>query len=263
MPVRFEAGFAVVPARVGGQAAEFVLDTGAADMLVTREAAARWELAADPGRHTRLLGTGGEATAPNAVLAGLQLGESAVAARNVPVQELPAVVHADGVLGAAVLRGFDVELDLAAGRVRLWEVKGCPAGREPLPVPFTTVALGTMEGETVIPVVVNGVRLTAVLDSGARSTVLRPEAAERVKAVAIGRAGAAMGVDGQRIAAAQMRVRSLAVGWDTAREVVVAVAPLEIGGADMLLGMDWLRQRRSWIGYAAGRFTVALPYAWR
>ncbi len=263
LPVRFEAGFALVPATVGGEPAALVLDTGSADMLVTPGAAARLHLAPDPARRTRVLGTGGASDVPNVVMARLDLGGAAIPPRSVPMEALPPVVPADGLLGTAVLERFDVELDLVIGVVRLWSLRDCPLDRVAMPVPFTAVPLQIVNGAPRIPVVVNGVTLSAVLDSGSRTTLLRPEAATRVGAVLAGRGGVATGVGGQAIAATEMQVRSLSVGYDVTREMTVAVAPLDISGADMLLGLDWLRPRRSWVGYAAGRFVVALPHAWR
>jgi predicted aspartyl protease len=264
VPASLADGFVEVPAMVDGRPARFLLDTGAQDMLVTPEAAARLGLAPDPARMTRLLGTGGEGRAPNAWLAGLHVGDATLARRSVPVVALPSPLTADGLLGAPLLAAYDLDLDLVDGRVGLFQVEGCAANASLLPPPFAVVPLTlTADGVPSIPVVVNGVRLVALLDTGSRATALTPAAAARVRAPRLAEGGTARGVDGEVVAVRSARVATLAVGWDVQRDVQVAVAPLQIGHADMLLGVDWLRQRRVWVSYATRRVLIALAYAWR
>ena len=264
MPADLAEGFVAVPATVEGRPARFLLDTGAQDMLVTPEAASRLGLAADAGHATRVLGTGGEGRAPNAWLAGLRIGAAALARRTVPVVALPEPIAADGLLGAPLLAAYDVDLDLVEGRVGLSSVEGCGEDAAMLPLPFAAVPL-TLNADMLptIPVSVNGVRLTALLDTGSRATALTPAAALRVGARMLPQAGTARGIDGEVVAARGARIASLGVGWDIQRDLRVAVAPLQIGGADMLLGVDWLRQRRVWVSYATRRVLVALHHDWR
>ncbi len=264
LPVSFAQDFVSVPATVGGRPARFLLDTGAEDMLVTPEAAARLGLAPDPGHSTLMMGTGGEMRVGNVRLAGLQLGAVTLAPRSVAVAALPRPVPSDGLLGAPLLRRYDVDLDLVHGRVGLYRAQDCGADTPMLPPPFTAVPLTlTRDQVPAIPVVVNGVKLMALLDTGSRATALTPEAAARVRAVMLRTTGTARGVDGEAVMARGARVQTLAVGWDLQRNVQVAVAPLHIGRADMLLGVDWLRQRRVWISYAGRQVFIALYHNWR
>ena len=267
LPVALADGFVEVPALVNGQSARFLLDTGAGDMLVTPEAAKRLALEPDPARATRLLGTGGEGRAPNVWLDGVRLGDAALGWRSVPVTPLPSPLTADGLLGAPLLATYDLDLNLVAAEVGLFQVGDCPADASLLPLPFTAVPLApAVPGSRVpaIPVVVNGVRLTALLDTGARATSLTPGAAERVGARVLNQdAGTTRGIDGEVMRFRLAMVSTLAVGWDTQRNMQVTVAPLDIEGAEMLLGMDWLRQRRVWVSYATGRVLIALYHDWR
>ena len=264
MPASLADGFVEVPATVDGKPARFLLDTGAQDMLVTPAAAARLALAPDPAHMTRLLGTGGEGRAPDVWLAGLRIGDAALPRRSVPVVALPSPLAVDGLLGAPLLAAYDVNLDLVDGQVGLYHVEGCGVGATLLPPPFTVVPLTlTADGVPSIPVVVNGLRLVALLDTGSRTTALTPAAAARVRVRPLTEEGTARGVDGEVVAVRSARVATLAVGWDVQRDVQVAVAPLKIGHAEMLLGADWLRQRRVWVSYATRRVLVALAYAWR
>ena len=264
MPASLADGFVEVPATVDGKAARFLLDTGAEDMLVTPQAAARLALAPDPAHMTRLLGTGGEGRASNVWLTGLRVGDATLARRSVPVVALPPPLAADGLLGAPLLAAYDVDLDLVDGHVGLFHVEGCTADAPLLTPPFTVVPLTlSADGVPSIPVVVNGVRLVALLDTGSRATALTPGAAARARVPRLPGGGTARGVDGEVVAVRSARVATLAVGWDVQRNVPVAVAPLQIGHADMLLGADWLWQRRVWISYATRRVLIALAYEWR
>lgn len=264
LPVSLADGFIEVAALVNGAPARFLLDTGAADLLVTPEAAARFALAPDPSRRTLLLGTGGDSPAPNAWLTGLRLGDAAIARRSVPVAPLPAPLTADGLLGAALLAAYDLDLDLVQGKVRLLQVTDCTAGTPFLPLPFTSVTLTVApDGLLTIPVAVNGVPLTARLDTGSRDTSLTPAAAERVRARMLPQGSTTRGVDGEIVPFRVAKVATLAVGGDVQRDMQVGVAPLRIEGADMLLGVDWLRQRRVWVSYATGQVLIALHHAWR
>ncbi len=264
VPASLADGFVEVPATVDDKPAQFLLDTGAQDMLVTPEAVARLALAPDPARMTRLLGTGGEGRAPDVWLAGLRVGEATLPRRSVPVVALPSPLAVDGLLGAPLLAAYDVDLDLVHDQVGLNSVEGCAANTPLLPPPFTAVPLTlTADGVPSVPVVVNGVQLLALLDTGSRTTLLTPAAAARVRARRLPEEGTGRGVDGGVITVHSARVATLAVGWDVQRDVQIAVAPLRIGHADMLLGADWLRQRRVWVSYATRRVLVALAYAWR
>jgi len=258
-------GFVDVPALVGGAPAHFLLDTGAANMLVTPGAAARLALAPDPSHGTLLLGTGGNSPAPNVWLAGLRLGNATLGRLSVPVAPLPAPIAADGLLGAPLLAAYDLDLDLVRGEVGLYRAEGCNTGVPLLPPPFTTVALTREpDGLPAIPVVVNGVRLTALLDTGSRATSLTPAAAMRAGVRVLAQGGdTTRGVDGKVVPFRVAKAATLAVGWDVQRDVRIAVVPLEIGDADMLLGADWLGQRRVWISYATGQVLVALHHAWQ
>jgi predicted aspartyl protease len=75
-----------------------------------------------------------------------------------------------GILGADFLLGFDVELDFAAGEMRLGEsTENAPKRSQPFEHRFGRFLI--------IPVKVNGADVTAVVDTGARRTLLNWKAA--------------------------------------------------------------------------------------
>ncbi len=256
LPLRVQDGFALVTADVGGQPATFVLDTGAQGMLLLPDAAVRLRLAPDRGRTTRMLGTGGARDAPNVLLRGLTLGGAPLPGGSVPVAALPGVPATDpplaGLLGGPLLRAYDLDLDVPAGRLTLLAPTGCaPAG--------AVVALQDAgDGDLMLPVRVNGTALLAVPDTGTRITLLSDAAAARLGLDAPVSASTARGIDGQRVTLRHLPLRTLQVGPDLAADMPVSVTMLRIAPAEMLLGLDWFSRRRVWLSHAA-RLIVMRP----
>ncbi len=125
---------------------------------------------------------------------------------------------------------------------------------------MTSVPLELAEdGTPLLPVRVNGQTLLALLDTGSRATLLTEDAARRLGLSAPISANTASGVDGERLPVGHLRVDELAVGDDVRRGAPVSIAPLQVGRAEMLLGFDYLRQRRMWISLTTGRLVIALP----
>ena len=252
VPVTVTEGFPFVPASIGGTPVTMLLDTGSDGMLVTPEVAAALQLPPDPGRSTRLLGTGGSRDAPNVMLRGLRIGTAALSTLSVPVLALPLVPRTEpalaGLLGAPLLADYDLDLDVPRGRMTLLTGCGAP-GPDMTPLPLTV-----QDGQVLAPVWVNGVALLALLDTGSRATILTAPAAARA---GLGRspssANTARGVDGAPLAIGHARARSLQLGERTMTDVPVSIAPLALGRADMVLGLDQLGQRRVVISYRTRR----------
>lgn len=236
---RYAQGFPLVPVEAAGRVWPFLLDTGAQDMLVTPWAAQAMGLRPDPGRRTRVFGTNSASDAPNVVLAGLSFGGVPLASRSVPAATLPGFEEVSpspaGILGAPLLSQFDVLFDGPGQQVVLYAVDGCQAVPVPFAPPLARVPLiRTPGGEVLLRVLLGGRPVEAVLDTGARGTVVDPSVP-----------GA--GTPGLR------------VGEDSMPELRPTVAPLALDRGQALLGMDYLGRRRSWISYASDLLVVELP----
>ena len=187
-------------------------------------------------------------------LRGLTLGGVPLPGGPTPVAALPAAVPATdpplaGLLGEPVLRAYDLDLDVRAGRLTLLAPTGCAP-------PGVPVRLQTVAGQWLLPVQVNGVSLLAIPDTGSRSTLLSDAAAARLGLDAPVIASTARGVDGQRMTLRQVALRTLAVGPDVTRDMPVSATQLQVAPADMLLGLDWFEGRRVWLSWAAGVMVV-------
>ncbi len=267
VPVRVIEGFPIVPAEIGGMPVSMLLDTGAQGHLVLPEAAGSLGLRGVPGLTVRVFGTGGARNAPTVMLRGLTLGGAAVPALTTPVIALPGVPRTApalaGILGAPLLAAYDLDLDVPGGRIGLYDGRDCSATPPPIGPRMTILALDvTPEGEAFLPVRVNGQSLLALLDTGARATLITEGASRRLGLVGAPiSANTARGVDGEALPLQHVRAREMRVGDDLRLDVPISIAPLQLGRGDMLLGLDYLGQRRVWVSYATGRVAIALPGA--
>ena len=260
MPLRLIEGFPIVPASIAGRAVTLVVDTGAQGMLVTPEAAA--ELALPLRGMVPMYGTGGGREARVVLLPGLRLGGAAMPDLLSPVAPLPVPFSVQpvlaGLLGAPLLSRFDLDIDAPGERLSFF----LPANCEP---PFRGTVLPlevSPRQEPFVPVRVNGETLLALLDTGSRGTILGESAARRLRLHAPVLASPAIGVDGTPQPMGQATVR-LALGDEAPVETPVSVSALQLERGDMLLGMDAMRRRRVWLGYARGEvlFSPVVPGA--
>ncbi len=259
LPVRMRDGFAFVPASIGGTPVTLLLDTGAQGMLLTPDIVETLRLPVDPRAGTRLLGTGGVRTAPNVALRDLRVGGLPMADSSVPVAALPGVPRTEpplaGLFGGQFLASYDLDLDVPRGRMALYEPLGCAA--PPFPLPYDVLPLTVSpEGDVFVTVRINGQDLLALVDTGSRASIITEQAAERLGLGGPGSANLAQGVDGSTLPVRHVRVRLLQVGTERTADAPISVSPLLLGRGDMLLGLDYLGQRRVWISYRTGRVLI-------
>lgn len=255
------AHYLVAPGAVEGVAVSLLLDTGAEGGLIAPEAAAALHLPMDPRRVTQMQGPAGEVIGRNALARHVQLGPLLLQDASLPVGVLPAVPRTTppvvGLIGADVLSRFDVELDAPHGRMALYATAGCESGF--VPFPSANMLPLTREGDRVrVDVVLDGQRLPALVDTGARSTIVSPAAAALagVTEAALARdpGGIGGGVDMRRTEFHWHRFGTFRVGAEAMRSHTLTVSPL--GDEMMLLGNDWLLTRHVWISYAQNRLFV-------
>jgi predicted aspartyl protease len=175
----------------------------------------------------------------------------------------------DGQVGAEILARFDIEIDPAAGRMRLFDVEGCGDSLVPFTAPYEALPLRLgPRGLLLVPMRIDGKELLAILDTGSNAGVLvLPNAAMRL-GLADDRSGdLAVGrlTDwaGQTAEVRVRRVDTLEIGSLVARGAVVGIVVAAPGGprsievADALLGSAFLLRQRIWISYATAKLYVA------
>ena len=262
LPLTVFRNFLLVPAALDGGKALMVVDTGAEATTVTPETVQSLGLAR-VGAPNQLLGVGGMTEGGGTVrLRHIELGGMARGGLDLDVGILPSFGATDrpvaGLLGADVLGSYDIELDLPRQTMTLYAVPPCP---DFVPPGFTARDGDGMQpdggGLLFVAARVDGKPVRALIDTGARSTLVTSSAAAALgvtdDALARDPLVAGRGIGTTALAFRRHRFDEVRVGAVAVRDMTVNVAPLPIAGIDMLLGADWLTGRRVWISRAAGR----------
>lgn len=261
VPLRDERNFMLAPVALEGEPATLVVDTGAEATTIMPAAVQRLGLKPDGLRPTTLLGVAGRVRSQDVRLHRLSLADLTLRLDNgVGVGDLPAfpgvAPPVSGLLGADVLSRFEVELDLPGRRMSLYSAQRC-AGYLPWPGAVALPLDRPRGGLAFVTAQVDGKPVRALLDTGARTTLVTRAAALRLGVSDAALAGdlrhAGVGVGSATIAFRQHRFASIGVPGATMRDSVASVADLRLPGVDMLLGADFLGRRRVWISYATGR----------
>jgi tetratricopeptide (TPR) repeat protein len=155
-----------------------------------------------------------------------------------------------GLLGENILGRWDVEYDLAKGSVHIWEPKGC--GRSDMAYWTKTAAeqivdLDSDHRSYVMnikgPVYVNGVRLTAMFDTGASASFLTRRGAARagIKSSDPGVtfAGYSSGIGRRAVKNWTVLVKSFKIDQEEIRNTKMRFGDFDIDDVDMLVGMDF------------------------
>jgi predicted aspartyl protease len=261
LPLREARNFLLTPATLEGRAVTMLVDTGAETTTLTPQAAVALKLPRDAAHTRTLVGVTGNVSSAGARLHELALaGQPIGGPRNVGVGDLPSLEGIDppiaGLLGADVLAGFDVELDLPDGRMALYSPSTCPDWR-----PWAGGVQANFRrghgGLAYLDVQVDGRAVRALLDTGARTSLLTREAA-----LALGVTEATLegdmartgrGVGGGTLTLREHRFAAFGLPGAIARDMTLNVADLPLAGAELLLGVDYLGHRHVWISYAASR----------
>jgi hypothetical protein len=274
VPVQIVAGVPVVGVEVNGVTLPFVLDTGAQRSLVTVAAVGRAALRLDDWASTTIKGISGYERHRNADPASLMLGGIALRRRTVAgdstltVGPLPqsALANHDiaGLLGVDFLGGFDLDLDIPHGLLSLYRVSGCAGRFLPWPSGYEAIAASApIRDVLTIPVGLDGVPLRAEIDSGSAIWLLTASGISRMglsaEVLAHDPGGSVSGVGRFAVAMHRHRFGTLRIGAERIATPVVWAAPVHVlPVVDLLLGGDWLRQRRVWFSYATSQIFVAM-----
>jgi len=268
------AGEMLVPLSVNGNDATFVLDTGADRSLVTPAAVQRLGLVLDEWVGTTMRGVGGVVEHRNANPRSLLLGGIALQLRTI-THDTSLTVGAlrfndsggpviDGLLGRDFLALFDLELDMIAHRLTLYDVRGCTGRFLPWTGDYAAVAASVpMTNALVLPMTIDGTRLRALLDTGAAGTLIAAPGIVRLgltpALLAKDQGAAVHGVGPQSPPIRRHRFASMQIGPQITTDPLLWVAPVRLVPiVDALLGGDWLAlQRRVWISFATAQVFFA------
>jgi len=256
-----------ITARLNNQPVMLVFDTGAQGTLIGAEVASRLQLPQTPHPTGTMHAVGGKAPAWEARTRDIQLGEVTLRDRTIRVAPVrfprPEGRIPDGLLGADILSRYDIDLDIPSRRVVLHLPRQCQEGGPGWSSPHIALPmLPSPPGRILVPVELDGVRVGAVVDTGAEFTTISRDLALHTgvteAALNADPAVTIVGAADAETAGRWHRFGAIRIGPLLARQPVLLVAslPPQAGGA--VLGMDFLGERRIWISYASRRVFVGI-----
>ena len=241
---------------VNGRSLPFIIDSGAFFSTITPGTAQQLALRYEPSPVT-LHGIGGEA-ASTYVTRVKSLDLAGIPLHDVQFLVAGGEMGSAGLLGQNVLGIGDVEYDLPHGVIRVMRAIGCStennlaywSGEQPvsdLPIE----SRNQMQPHTIGTVLVNGVKLRAVFDTGAGSSMLSLKAAKRAgittSSPGVVPSGPARGLGRSLVATWIAPVASIKIGTEEVQHVKMPIGEFELDEADMLIGADFFLSHRVYV----------------
>jgi len=205
----------------------------------------------------------GDARLRSLGLGGMALSDFRVLVGSVSLPG-PAGKPLDGLLGADFLSSFEVDLDLAHGRMILYERLPCAIAAPPWSQPYVAIPVNrSLHDHLFFPVSLDGHKFAAFIDTGAELSAIDAGAA-----LTTGVTGAALnqdpvanlrGAGSEVVKSRAHRFARLEIGGETLRDRVIVVTNLRLQDADLVLGIDFLRLRRVWLSYGSHQIFLGRP----
>ena len=261
-------GFLAVPVTIAGERATMLIDTGSQTSMLTEGWTAGRRLERDTHRSTDLIGAGGASVRVDDVLVSqLRLGNLSTGELSLPVGKLPGPLPdvqppLAGLLGLDVLASYDLDIDRPRGTVDIYLRSGCDGTAPPWPGRATRVGLlGANDNLVLLPVRIDGQTLLAIVDTGARRTMLSAAAGRRLGLANPATSTAAVisteGVDERSVDARLHRFADVEIGGHVFHDVRLAVSAADLPIGDLLLGEDFFRAHRFWFSPSTATAFIA------
>jgi predicted aspartyl protease len=268
IPVQVRGHRILIASRINDHPGFYILDTGSGVTTLTAAAAARYGV---PTHNSfgHSYGINGEAETRQAEIPDLQIGPLHVRRAEVMVlgADDPGATDIAGLLSPTSFAGYDLEFDLAHGRIGVIRSHGCSDDQmDYWRAPYAVAALENRSKSdpfTRVQVKINGSSIEALLDTGSPASLLDLGAAAtlgvRTGSPGVVKIGAAAGVAGKDTPLYAATFSSFAVGEEkishptlqmaqmfanTVVQVTGSAIPEQIRGPQMLLGLDFLLAHR-------------------
>ena len=261
-----------LPVMLNGSPAQMVLDTGAGITVISNAAAGERDIPHDFDHHADLGGVGGsDSILFIGQVDSLGLGELTLKHQSYPIvdmpQRAPDGTPAAGLLGADVLKHYDIEIDIPAGKLGFYQTSCAdtapPWQDAPEPIGITLDA----GAHILTPFKLEGIEMTGVLDTGASWFTVTARAALRTGLsqddLAAARPLNGTGVNARGWNGYVERFHSVQIGNTRYANMPTAVVQSRdiqaydgLLGQDSLLGMNLLKESRLWISYRARQLYI-------
>ncbi|KQN30330.1 hypothetical protein ASF00_06065 [Sphingomonas sp. Leaf34] len=260
LPVTLIGRRAMVDAKFGTHDTRFIVDSGAFYSTLSRASAAEFGLSSTPAPSWfRLRGVNGDASASIASAKDFTLA-------GIPLPRVSFIVGGTdtgtaGLLGQNILGLVDVEYDLPHGAVRLMKVEDCgnvglaywAAGKPYSMIPLERGDGGPWKPHTIGTVLVNGVKMRAVFDSGAQTTIMTLAAAKRAgitpTSPGVRPVGYNSGLGSKQLTTWIAPFDTIDLGGEVVPKPKFNIADIKLDG-DMLIGFDFFLTHRMFVSNA-------------
>jgi hypothetical protein len=276
VPLTLVSGHILVSVSVNDTDVTFILDTGAERTLMAEDVVRQLGMERDQWVASTVRGVGGLEERPNALPRSLRLGaltlrrktlssDNSVTVGPMPVSTVNGRQVA-GLLGRDFLSPFDLDIDLPRRSLTLYTVAECTAAFLPWTTTYSAVPATTVLGNAMIlPVQVDGHPMRALLDTGASSTLITAPGMFRLGVtpdmLAHDPVASATGIGPASVPMRLHQFAALRVGPDTTHAPRMWVSQVRVVPiVDMLLGADWLQNRRVWVSFATQQLFVSLAH---
>jgi predicted aspartyl protease len=261
-------GTALIEASLNGHPAQFILDTGAATSLIWKSTVDALNLPATKSSLGTICGAGGCRESGVVRVQDFGLGEfHAHDVRFVTTASNRSHATPDGVLGEDFLSKMDVEFDLGAGRVRLFQPVGCQGDQVVYWATgyFMVTLLPSAQSWLETKAALAGHDVVAMFDTGAYVSTVTTDLAKQTGTVPTPADNdqRAHGLGPQELEVASARFTSLTVGQEVIQNPTLHVADLfgadrevKTGSyirqsifqePDLLIGADFFRAHRVYV----------------
>jgi tetratricopeptide (TPR) repeat protein len=256
VPVTMEGLRPTIMAKINGQDAKLMIDTGAVFGAVSPETAAKYGMKRAVAPYGATVKGVGRAQRDLRAVAADTFSFSSVGFHDTDfmVVERAGGAGAAGVIGENLMGPFDVEYDLANGMIRYFQATGCGDSNlaywsQGLSISRLSIIDPTgILLKAVINARVDGHLIRVKFDSGASLSVLNKSAAARAgiqtTSEGVTSAGVTYGVYGAGLETFLAPFASFEIGSEQIKNTRLRVAEITLGDADMLLGADFFLSHR-------------------
>ena len=256
MPIKMVGSRAVATVGINGASVPLTVDSGAFYSFLTEAAAAQLKLSLRSAHGLRVAGITGRVETYLTTVDKLHLLKGEIARVEFVVGGNEPGAGTMGLMGRNMLSFTDTEYDLANGMIRfLLPDDGCAksnmaywAGSSAVTEVDLLTRFGARTPAIRARVKLNGVELTALLDTGA-TTLVSARAARRagVSEADMTPSGTVYGAGRGMARAWTAPFETFQLGGETIRNNLLRVAEFDLDEADMLLGIDFFLSHRLYV----------------
>jgi tetratricopeptide (TPR) repeat protein/predicted aspartyl protease len=266
LPVTMSGSTPLIAAKINGEDAQFIADSGAFYSMITAAAASQFKLKLSSAPFGfSVKGIAGDVDPSIArvkifTLAGIPLHNVEFLVGGSTVGRSENV----GVLGQNIFRVGDVEYDLANGVIRLMHADGCSHAllaywvKPTEPYSVIDIERATpLQPHTTATAFINGERIRVMFDTGSAMSVLKLKAAERagVKPDSAGvvEGGYFTGIGRGATKTYLGTFSSFKIGDEEIRNTRLRFGEISVDNVDMLLGADFFLSHRIYVASSENR----------